>query len=289
MNKKYFLKNSKILISLMTLFCFNSTLSSAGINNKNLINTDKIVISGTIKDETGNPLEKASIFFDSTEVAVTDKDGKFSFELNGITPNSHSVYFSSESFVTVVRSYYPVMLSTSYDIILRRQFSNVKTAVSEPVHIVKKDSVHAITIQLLPIANKDSVHLIKNQPLPAAIKRDSISLVSKDSSHISNAIVADELDLPSIIFNKNGTALTSLDKAFLDIISEKLKNHPAIKIDIKAYTPEHDFNLITAQNRLKNIVKYLVAKGIASERLNTDIIAGGGDLNTVDLFNRKSK
>src|SRR5258708_36994904 len=118
MNKRLFRRYVKISITLFVLFNFSSITSQAGIKNIKTItffnSTDKVVISGTIKDESGKPLENARIVFDSTDAAITDKDGKFNFELPVATvPGSHNIYFGNNGFITVVRSYNTAMLSTN--------------------------------------------------------------------------------------------------------------------------------------------------------------------------------
>jgi hypothetical protein len=210
---------------------------------------DKIIISGSVKDQDGNPLEKAKVLFDTTVMALTDKDGKFSFELTLITPAAHNIYFTDDSFTTAVRTYYPVMLSSNYDVMLRKVLTKRQINIGGPVPTTI-DTVKAVTKT--------------KEPVPA-----------------ENVV----LDLPSIIFKINMTGLNSENKAFLDIISGMLSKNPAVKIDIKAYTPEHDENPVIAQKRLANIVKYLVEKGISARRLKKVTIAGGGEENTIDLVN----
>jgi len=89
----------------------------------------KIIISGTIKNAEGNPLEKATVSFDSVAVATTDAEGKYSFELESVTSTSHLIYFNYKDLVTVVRNYHPVMLSTSYDIKLYKT-ENIGTSIT---------------------------------------------------------------------------------------------------------------------------------------------------------------
>jgi len=111
-------KNDKIAIALDANF---------KTNNHQYV-TDKITISGTIKDAGGKPVEKAIVRFDSVQVAVTDAEGRYSFELPSVSASSHNLYFSYGDLVTVVRNYHPAMLSTSYDIKLYKT-ENIGTAI----------------------------------------------------------------------------------------------------------------------------------------------------------------
>jgi hypothetical protein len=125
---------NKIAVAFFTVLSFRSLSSNAAIknvnsvtafdarfHNKNFTGTDKIVITGTIKDSHGTPLEKATIMFDSLQVAITDKDGKFSFELEEVNATSHHLYFNYTDLITVVRNYHPAMLSTNYEVILNKK------------------------------------------------------------------------------------------------------------------------------------------------------------------------
>jgi hypothetical protein len=289
MNKRYPHRCAKIITVLFVLLGFKSIHSVAenknikpaaifysAVKNSKLINEDKVVISGTVKDEHGKPLEKARIIFDSTEVALTDKDGKFSFEPSAITPEHHNIYFSCDSFVTIVRTYYPVMLSANYDVVLRKQFGNGEQ-LSIPFHAIIKDSVHTTKSEPIHTVN-ETIHTINNDSVHTTISKEPVAT--------TNAIVPVILDLPSILFKANETELVGENKGFLDIISEKLKDNPTVRIDIKAYTPENDPNSLIAQKRLANIVRYLVEKkGIAADRLNKVTVPGGGDENVIDLMN----
>jgi hypothetical protein len=127
---------NKIAAAIFAVLSFKAISSNAGIKNvksptvfspngsKNFFKRlDKIIISGTIKDAEGNPLEKAKIIFDITEMALTDKEGNFSFELNGVGAINHNLYFSYEDLITVVRTYHPAMLSAGYDVVLSKPSS----------------------------------------------------------------------------------------------------------------------------------------------------------------------
>jgi hypothetical protein len=83
-------------------------------------NDEKIIISGTVKDMFGKPLEKAEIKLNDKLVAVTNLEGQYEFEfVNDPAAKTYMLYISYGDLVTVVRNYNPVMLSTSYDAVLR--------------------------------------------------------------------------------------------------------------------------------------------------------------------------
>ena len=155
-------RSIKIAGILFVALSFTTIISKAeNTNPVNLIKQDKIIISGTIKDENGNPVENTEILFDTTAMAVTDKNGSFSFKPAAITPSSHNIYFSRDSFATVVRTYYPVMLSANYNVVLYRQINSNKTKyVSiEPVYAERKDTmqvVHNKILQLWPATDNYS-------------------------------------------------------------------------------------------------------------------------------------
>jgi hypothetical protein len=135
------LKFNKIAAALFTVLSYKAFPSQAGNKNdkpsiafdanfKSTVQTvaDKIIISGTITDVEGKPLEKATVAFDSVQVAVTDAEGKFSFELRSVTVASHNLYFSYGDLITAVRNYHPAMLSTGYDIKLYKA-ENIGTMI----------------------------------------------------------------------------------------------------------------------------------------------------------------
>jgi hypothetical protein len=88
---------------------------------KTFISTDKITISGTVKDYQGNPLENAEIIIGEQLMGKTDKEGKFQFEFEITDPSKpYTLFISYPDLVTVVRNYHPAMQSTSYDVVLKK-------------------------------------------------------------------------------------------------------------------------------------------------------------------------
>jgi outer membrane protein OmpA-like peptidoglycan-associated protein len=132
--KLFTTKLNKIAAAFFTILSFRSMALQGAVkkesittaidprfkNNKPAV-TDSVVISGTIKDSDGKPLKGATITLDFAQVAVTDQEGKFSFEVKGITAVSHNLYFNYADLVTAVRSYHPSMQSSNYDVILNKR------------------------------------------------------------------------------------------------------------------------------------------------------------------------
>jgi hypothetical protein len=81
--------------------------------------TKKIVIGGSVKDADGNVIEDAEISFNDKSIAKSDKEGKFQFEIMiDAELKSSIITVSYPGKIRAVRSYHPVMQSTSYNIVL---------------------------------------------------------------------------------------------------------------------------------------------------------------------------
>jgi outer membrane protein OmpA-like peptidoglycan-associated protein len=80
---------------------------------------EKIIISGTVRNEEGTVLENVEIRLNNIEVSRTDKKGHYSFEFK-IDPKAKSYILSAvfPGLTNVVRNYHPAMLSTTYDFVL---------------------------------------------------------------------------------------------------------------------------------------------------------------------------
>jgi hypothetical protein len=132
---------NKIAAAFFTVLSFKSIQANAAIKNtnpvtvvdanfksKSFIAVGKIIVSGTIKGFDGQVLEKATVMFDSVQVAITDAEGKFSFELGEVSAVSHNLYFNYDDLITVVRNYHPAMLAANYDVVLYRRGEGSHTA-----------------------------------------------------------------------------------------------------------------------------------------------------------------
>jgi outer membrane protein OmpA-like peptidoglycan-associated protein len=132
--KLFLTKFNKVAAAFFTVLSFKNIQANAAIKNTNPVTvldanfksksftaTGKIVVSGTIKGFDGQALEKATVMFDSIQVATTDAEGKFSFELDEVAAVTHNLYFNYDDLITAVRSYHPAMLSTNYDVTLNKK------------------------------------------------------------------------------------------------------------------------------------------------------------------------
>lgn len=98
--------------------------------NDDLPSKGKIVtITGTVKNGQGKAIEGAVVYVDNTLMTKSDAYGRFSFELPLDTLSKlYTLSFGYPEMVTAIRNYHPVMESTSYDIILRREAKGSYTA-----------------------------------------------------------------------------------------------------------------------------------------------------------------
>ncbi|UAY53499.1 OmpA family protein [Ferruginibacter albus] len=308
---------SKIFFTLAILFTICRTTASPVIHAhylllKKVSSHQSIILSGNVKDEAGQALQNVTILFDTTVMTVTDAAGNYSFELAEVTPAAHRIYFQSEGYVTVVRSYYPAAGSTTYNIVLRGQFGKTTQAVIKPVTNnnlalpVVKDTLKRVSVVTQPIKSiaqpikKDSIkistpkeNIIKpaNKPTVVAVPQNNNSqqVETTNSAAIINkdAISTAPLDFPTILFKPNMTALNALSKAFLDRTAQLLIQNPDVNVDIKAYALESKVNSSLVETRLNNVINYLIQKGISVSRLNKIVVANGGDENIIDIITSK--
>jgi hypothetical protein len=78
---------------------------------------DSVIITGIVKDEHGAPLENAAIVCGEIKL-LSDKNGYFRFTLQTAINKPAVIKFSYGKLEPQVRSYHPVMGSTSYDVVL---------------------------------------------------------------------------------------------------------------------------------------------------------------------------
>lgn len=80
---------------------------------------DKVIISGTVRDDMQTPLENVEIRLNDVEVARTNKEGRYEFEFK-IDPKAKTYILSAilPGMTKVVRNYHPAMLSATYDIMM---------------------------------------------------------------------------------------------------------------------------------------------------------------------------
>ena len=120
---------NRIAAALFTVLSFKSLSSKADIKHKPLSFFDSMyrnklfidssrLITGIVKDENGKPLENAQVKLDDRLITVTDNSGRFSFKLEDENVKAHKLYFSYDKLMTAVRTYYPAMMSTNYEVAL---------------------------------------------------------------------------------------------------------------------------------------------------------------------------
>ncbi len=89
-------------------------------------------------------------------------------------------------------------------------------------------------------------------------------------------------DYPSIVLK--GNSLSSDMKAQLAVVAGKLKEHPACNIVITAYPKANKKIQILTKKRVEMITQYLTETlGITSDRITSNLIIEGGDINTYDI------
>ena len=89
-------------------------------------------------------------------------------------------------------------------------------------------------------------------------------------------------DYPSIRLNK--ATLSNDSKVLLNIIAKKLQEHPACAITITAYPKANKKMQALATKKVDLIKTYLVETGgISADRINVNLIIGGGDQETIDF------
>jgi opacity protein-like surface antigen/outer membrane protein OmpA-like peptidoglycan-associated protein len=99
------------------------------------------------------------------------------------------------------------------------------------------------------------------------------------------AMNACNLNLPSITFKSNRTALTSDAKAMLATVASQMKSSANCKIVITGYPAASKASQASCNKRLQAIQSYLTeTEGISADRIQTNCQVGGGDVNTVDLL-----
>lgn len=92
------------------------------------------------------------------------------------------------------------------------------------------------------------------------------------------------LNLPSITFRANRSALTNDAKAMLASVASQLKNNANCAIVITGYPAASKASQALCNTRANAIKTYLIEKeGISSDRITISCEVGGGDVNTVDI------
>ncbi len=101
---------------------FNTPLVNAVLHNEHAVRSqnDSTIISGSITDATGTPLQNATIAFGDKRY-MTDEVGNFRIVLSSSEAVKGIFIFSYGELVNEVRNYNPVMGSTNFSIRLRKE------------------------------------------------------------------------------------------------------------------------------------------------------------------------
>src|SRR5690242_10603343 len=98
------------------------------------------------------------------------------------------------------------------------------------------------------------------------------------------AMNACNLNLPSITFSGRRSSLTSDAKAMLANVASQMKNSPNCNIVVTGYPAATKASQSLANSRVEAIKAYLTeTEGISADRIDTNVMVGGGDVNTVDI------
>ncbi len=101
---------------------------------------------------------------------------------------------------------------------------------------------------------------------------------------MAHMVPACNLNLPSISFKGNSSSLTRDAKAMLSVVGAQLKNSAACSIVIDGYPAASKASQSICNKRVESIKNYLVGtEGISADRIETNCIVGGGDINTIDI------
>lgn len=92
------------------------------------------------------------------------------------------------------------------------------------------------------------------------------------------------LNLPSISFRGNRSSLTSDAKAMLANVASQMKNSANCSIVVTGYPAATKASQSMCNRRTEAIKAYLTeTEGISADRIETNCMVGGGDVNTVDI------
>ncbi len=92
------------------------------------------------------------------------------------------------------------------------------------------------------------------------------------------------LNLPSITFRGNRSSLTSDAKAMLANVASQMKNSANCSIVVTGYPAATKASQSMCNRRTEAIKAYLTeTEGISADRIDTNCMVGGGDVNTVDI------
>jgi len=101
------------------------------------------------------------------------------------------------------------------------------------------------------------------------------------------AMNACNLNLPSINFRGNRSTLTTDAKAMLANVASQMKNSANCAIVVTGYPAATKASQSMANRRVAAIKAYLTeTEGISADRIDTNVMVGGGDVNTIDIHTK---
>lgn len=111
----YCIRFMAIALILLTGFHTHAGMLKSVYNYTAPVDT---IISGIVKDINGKPIANAKITSSVAADVYTNSDGLFSITLKTAALIPHSIFFSYDTLIPVVRSYHPVMENAIYEIVL---------------------------------------------------------------------------------------------------------------------------------------------------------------------------
>jgi hypothetical protein len=121
---------SPVAASLLTLATFTADATPPAPIKENMQQTqlpdnkeatpvpaDSVIISGTVKDRNGAPIENAEIIFEQFKLS-SDKNGHFRFSIPSALNKPAVIQFSYGKLDREVRSYHPLMGSATFEVTL---------------------------------------------------------------------------------------------------------------------------------------------------------------------------
>ena len=194
----------------------------------------KVSITGIVKNHDGTPLENARIKIDEKEMASTDKEGKFEFELDvSHASQSYTLVFTYPGLIRTARSYHAAMLSTSYNVILEPPEIYYEIFQGMP-----------LTTDMFPGI---SIDFNKKQSLSKDIKNELAAVATKMRQN------------PDVKFNLVGYANTQQEKALAKKRQDMIKEY---LVEAEGISQDRLINLIyPGVKENKHLIEIITAHG----------------------------
>jgi len=174
-------------------------IQQAPLSKKQVASTlsDSVTISGTVKDEHGAPIENAEIIFGDMKL-LSDKNGYFQFPLKTAINKPAVIKFSYSKLEPQVRSYHPVMGSTSYDVVLYTGYMPMIMGglINTRYHVNLPDTISTLTFQHSNKLDKPTKEflttvatLMKNNPDLALTLQSHYKTNPKKAANLTKQVV----------------------------------------------------------------------------------------------------